>query len=241
MHFEFLLFCCVTLTLLQTSIGFSSTWYTTKVCNSRHRNKAQLELSPECAEDADSVKNQLLSEIQEKVSSGKGIPTLPFSEQRSVLQYITQLELSAKEFNLIDDIEKLEGKWKLLFTSNNGGVPDSSPLTFNQVFQTISQKENSVKNTVYFNIGGFRDSDFTLDHSYQIISSSRPAKIEITLKKFLIDKSEDEDFQSINVPVLKNIAQLGSGSFEITYIDDQLRISRGNLGKVRVFERILQQ
>jgi len=42
---------------------------------------------------------------------------------------------------------------------------------------------------------------------------------------------------NFSVPASSRFSVYGAGSFEVSYLDDDLRISRGNLGEVRVFER----
>jgi len=99
-----------------------------------------------------------------------------------------------------------------------------------------------------------QESKFSLDHSYKILSASRPAQIEITLKKTTVgDAVEMPDvydnpggktatlarffLPNFSVPASSRFSVYGAGSFEVSYLDDDLRISRGNLGEVRVFER----
>jgi PAP_fibrillin len=50
---------------------------------------------------------------------------------------------------LRSDFATLDGRWKLLYSSNIFGVGRLSPLTLNEVYQVIDTAANSVKNIAY--------------------------------------------------------------------------------------------
>lgn len=46
---------------------------------------------------------------------------------------------------------------------------------------------------------------------------------------------EDPDRRSLVLPALQPLARAGAGRFDTTFLSDQVRVSRGRFGEVRVF------
>jgi PAP_fibrillin len=112
---------------------------------------------------------------------------------------------------LHSDFADLDGRWKLLYSSNIMGVGRLSPLTLEDVYQVIDTAGNSVKNVVYATLSppmfvetwgrfpiaavakGARTLhgkatfrvDFSLDHSFEISSMEFPAQVSY-LSFFLV-------------------------------------------------------
>jgi len=90
-----------------------------------------------------------------------------------------------------------------------------------------------------------------LKHKAEVVIDSKPLKVKMNLDAIILNvagtsqnlKPEGDDVLGLNIP---NIGEFmtNSGSFNTTYVDDTLRISRGKVGKVdqlRVFTKIVDE
>ncbi|KAG5178403.1 hypothetical protein JKP88DRAFT_329622 [Tribonema minus] len=214
-------------------------------------------------EDKLDAKSALLSAIGSGV--GKGYYMTSRSAAKDIKKAIVDLETSGADMavKFPSDFATLDGRWKLLYSSNIFGVGRLSPLTLDEVYQVVDTAGNSIKNVVYATLspplfettwGRFpvqavanaakrvneRISfpvDFALDHTFEITSAEYPAQLKIALKETKIVNCEKPEQRSLAVPAIRPLAQIGAGKFDTTYMDDDLRISRGTLGEIRVFQR----
>mmetsp|Transcript_3635 Transcript_3635/g.5386 ORF Transcript_3635/g.5386 Transcript_3635/m.5386 type:complete len:246 (-) Transcript_3635:57-794(-) len=191
-------------------------------------------------DDITILKQKLLDSVVAASSNG-------FAMKRNAAQLIINQaaaieDKAAQEIKFPQDFHKIDGKWKLKFTSNISGVAGlGGPGAVREVFQEINTCENSVKNIVrlqYKSLFGEQETGFVLDHSYRVLSETCPARLEITLKDVIVGSTAGPTDGGIHLPVNKVFAKIGAGSFDVVFVDDQLRISRGNFGEVRIFEKV---
>lgn len=114
----------------------------------------------------------------------------------------------------------LDGDWLLLYSNNAGSVPSAV-----RVLQRIDGAARSVQHVLQ---GGA--VELTLEHSARVTSDSLPAQVALRL-----DAVRGGPL-SLSLPGLGST--LRTGYFDVTYADEQLRISRGPLGELRVFKRV---
>ncbi|CAM9191330.1 unnamed protein product [Chrysoparadoxa australica] len=180
-----------------------------------------------------------------------------------VKRLVASLEAaSSTDVRFPDSFPTLNGRWKLLYSSSITSITRISPLRLDEVYQVIDTDNNSVRNIVYgtvrpplfkevwskFPIESVQNAivgigdrvsfgiEFTLDHSLEISSESSPAELKVAIKEVTFNNNEQEG-RKLTLPTIQLLAKALSGRFETTYLDDDLRISRGSFGELRVFQR----
>lgn len=161
-------------------------------------------------------------------------------------------------------LSTLEGRWKLIYSSgfiggNLGGrrpgpPKDLLPIKLGDVFQDIDIYSKKLDNVVNLSLGmsvaslpGFENVGrpsvtATLVHSFEILGASTIEIVfEDTVLKFQggiagwLDSVPD-----FNLPGLPDtLREIGLPSrratFDIAYLDHQMRVTRGDLGELRIF------
>ncbi|KAK8938668.1 hypothetical protein KSP39_PZI011282 [Platanthera zijinensis] len=164
-----------------------------------------------------------------------------------------ELETAAGPVDLAKDLDKLQGLWKLIYSSafssrslggSRPGPPIGRllPITLGQVFQRIDILSKDFDNIVEVQLGApwplpRINATATLAHKFELIGTS---SIKITFEKTTIKTTGNlSQLPSLEVPrlpdVLRPSSNTGSGEFEVTYIDSDFRITRGDRGELRVF------
>ncbi|CAM8979467.1 unnamed protein product [Rhodiola kirilowii] len=164
-----------------------------------------------------------------------------------------ELEKAGGPVDLITDFDKLQGRWKLIYSSafsgrtlggSRPGPPTGRllPITLGQVFQRIDILSKDFDNIVELELGApwpFPPIEVTatLAHKFELIGSSAIRIIfEKTSVKTTGNLSQLPPFELPKLPDgLRPPSNTGSGEFEITYIDDDTRVTRGDRGELRVF------
>ncbi|XP_059632328.1 plastid-lipid-associated protein 6, chloroplastic [Cornus florida] len=155
--------------------------------------------------------------------------------------------------DLSADLDKLQGRWKLIYSSafssrtlggSRPGPPIGRlvPLTLGQVFQRIDIFSKDFDNIVELQLGvpwpiPTVQLIATLAHKFELIGSS---KIKIVFEKTTVktvgNLSELPAFELPKIPdAIRPPSNPGSGEFEVTYLDADTRITRGDRGELRVF------
>lgn len=62
-------------------------------------------------------------------------------------------------------------------------------------------------------------------------------QIELVQKQLKLMNAEDASKRSIALPALQPLAKAAAGRFDTTFLDRDVRISRGRFGELRVFQR----
>lgn len=133
----------------------------------------------------------------------------------------------------------LSGNWILLYSNvPTIGLSSTGLGLIRQVSQRISEPDD-----LYIdNILKFADSsELTLHHKARIASNKFPAEFSIELIDISLMNASLGGC-SYSLPLTFNIPFLGSscpllrtGYFDVTFVSDVLRISRGNKGELRLF------
>ncbi|CAN4091093.1 unnamed protein product [Withania somnifera] len=164
-----------------------------------------------------------------------------------------ELESCAGAVDLAVDIDKLQGRWKLIYSSafssrtlggSRPGPPTGRllPITLGQVFQRIDVLSKDFDNIVELELGApwpFPSVEVTatLAHKFELIGSST---IKITFEKTTVKTTGNlSQLPPLEVPRIPDqfrpSSNRGSGEFEVTYIDSDTRVTRGDRGELRVF------
>ncbi|CAL5337386.1 unnamed protein product [Camellia sinensis] len=164
-----------------------------------------------------------------------------------------ELEAVGGPVDLSADLDKLQGRWKLIYSSafssrtlggSRPGPPTGRllPITLGQVFQRIDIFGKDFDNIVELKLGTPWpippiELTATLAHKFELIGSS---KIKITFEKTTVktggNLSQIPPLEIPRIPdFLRPPSNTGSGEFEVTYMDSDTRITRGDRAELRVF------
>ncbi|KAL4191905.1 hypothetical protein AMTRI_Chr06g191330 [Amborella trichopoda] len=164
-----------------------------------------------------------------------------------------ELENAWGHVDLESDLDKLQGRWKLIYSSafsartlggSRPGPPIGRllPITLGQVFQRIDILSKDFDNIVELQLGTPWplppvEVTATLAHKFELIGS---AKIKIVFEKTTVKPTGSySQLPPLDIPRIPDQLRLqsntGSGEFEVTYIDSDTRITRGDRGELRVF------
>jgi hypothetical protein len=163
------------------------------------------------------------------------------------------LEAAGGPVDLTGDLDKLQGKWRLLYSSafssrslggSRPGLPTGRliPVTLGQVFQRIDVLSKDFDNIAEVEIGApwpFPpvEATATLAHKFELLGT---CKIKITFEKTTVKTTGNlaqlPPFEIPRLPdSLRPSSNPGTGDFEVTYVDGDMRITRGDRGELRVF------
>ncbi|TKY51905.1 plastid-lipid-associated protein 6 [Spatholobus suberectus] len=164
-----------------------------------------------------------------------------------------ELEAAGGVVDLSVGLDKLQGRWKLIYSSGfssrtlGGSRPGPPigrllPITLGQVFQRIDIFSKDFDNIVELQLGAPwplppLEVTATLAHKFELIGSS---KIKIVFEKTTVKTAGNlSQLPPLEVPripdALRPSSNTGSGEFEVTYLDSDTRITRGDRGELRVF------
>ncbi|KAI4369710.1 hypothetical protein MLD38_018124 [Melastoma candidum] len=163
-----------------------------------------------------------------------------------------ELEDAGGPIDVAADLDKLQGRWKLIYSSafssrtlggSRPGPPTGRllPITLGQVFQRIDTFSKDFDNIVELELGAPWplppiEVTATLAHKFEVIDS---AKIKINFEKTTVKTTGNlAQLPLLEVPRIPDSLRPqnpGSGEFEVTYLDSDLRITRGDRSELRVF------
>ncbi|XP_051127542.1 plastid-lipid-associated protein 6, chloroplastic [Andrographis paniculata] len=164
-----------------------------------------------------------------------------------------ELESAGGFVDLSLELDKLQGRWKLIYSSafssrtlggSRPGPPTGRllPITLGQVFQRIDVFSKDFDNIVELELGApwplpSAEVTATLAHKFELIGTSN---IKITFEKTTVKPTGNlQQLPPLDVPripdFLRSQSNTGSGEFEVTYVDSDLRVTRGDRGELRVF------
>lgn len=164
-----------------------------------------------------------------------------------------ELEAAGGLVDLSDDLDKLQGRWKLIYSSafssrtlggSRPGPPTRRllPITLGQVFQRIDVLSKDFDNIVELELGTPWpippiEVTATLAHKFELIGSS---KVKIIFEKTTVKATGNlSQLPPLEIPRIPDNfrppSNTGSGEFEVTYVDSDLRITRGDRSELRVF------
>ncbi|XP_010512442.1 PREDICTED: probable plastid-lipid-associated protein 6, chloroplastic [Camelina sativa] len=164
-----------------------------------------------------------------------------------------ELETAGGPVDLTDGLDILQGKWRLLYSSafssrslggSRPGLPTGRliPVTLGQVFQRIDVFSKDFDNIAEVELGAPwpfppLEATATLAHKFELLGT---CKIKITFEKTTVKTSGNlSQIPPFDIPRLPDSfrpsSNPGTGDFEVTYVDDSMRITRGDRGELRVF------
>ncbi|GFP85836.1 probable plastid-lipid-associated protein 6 chloroplastic [Phtheirospermum japonicum] len=175
-----------------------------------------------------------------------------------------ELESAGGPVDLSADIDKLQGMWKLIYSSafssrtlggSRSGPPTGRllPITLGQeinevldacsvVFQRIDVFSKDFDNIVELELGAPwplppLEVTATLVHKFELIGT---CGVKIKFEKTTVKTTGNlSQLPPLDVPriadALRPPSNTGSGEFEVTYMDNDTRITRGDRGELRVF------
>ncbi|OMO95253.1 hypothetical protein CCACVL1_05467 [Corchorus capsularis] len=164
-----------------------------------------------------------------------------------------ELEAVAGPVDLYGDLDILQGRWKLIYSSafssrtlggSRPGPPTGRllPITLGQVFQRIDVLSKDFDNIVELELGAPWplppvEVTATLAHKFELLG---PGKIRIIFEKTTVKtKGNLSQLPPLEIPRipdnLRPPSNTGSGEFEVTFADADTRITRGDRGELRVF------
>ncbi len=171
------------------------------------------------------------------------------SEKQAILAAIANLEDYHPTPPLVESLHLLNGNWRLLYTTSIGLLNlDRVPLCkVGQIFQCIRVETNSVYNIAEIYGLPLLEGLVSVTAKFEPVSERRVSvKFERSIigLKNLIGYSNPENFiqqieagkkfTAIDFPIKSGEQQ---GWLDITYIDSDLRIGRGNEGSVFVLTK----
>ncbi|GAQ81022.1 plastid-lipid associated protein PAP [Klebsormidium nitens] len=173
-------------------------------------------------------------------------------DRQAVDSAASALESAGPGLDLPSQLDKLNGKWRLVYTSSfsSGSLGGSRPgppfvgsnLTLGQVFQRIDVARRELDNIVDLSIKAPLpllppgEVTATLAHSFEVAG---PSDIRITFEDTRI-QPKGLQVPEFTLPSLPDFLRSGtrdarSSSFATTFVDDQVRISRGDRKELRIF------
>ncbi|CAO2144622.1 unnamed protein product [Urochloa humidicola] len=154
-------------------------------------------------------------------------------------------------------LDALQGRWRLVYSSafssrtlggSRPGPPTGRllPITLGQVFQRIDVVSRDFDNIVELELGAPwpfppLEATATLAHKFEVVGTSG---VKIDFEKTTVKtKGSLAQLPPLEVPrIPDNLrppslsdAGTGSGEFEVTYLDGDTRVTRGDRGELRVF------
>ncbi len=191
------------------------------------------------------VKTQLLNVI---ASTNRGLLATELDKQ-AILAAVANLEDQNPTPRPLEASEMLDGDWRLLYTTSKGLLNiDRLPLyKLGQIYQCIRVNTNSVYNIASVYGLPYLEGIISVVASFEPVSSKR---VQVKFERSILGLSRLIDFKSpssyiqqiesgkkftaIDFPINSTNQQ---GWLDITYIDNDLRIGRGNEGSVFVLNR----
>lgn len=171
------------------------------------------------------------------------------TEKQAILSAIAQLEDRNPTPRPVEATDLLNGDWRLLYTTSRGilGIDQFPLLKLGQVYQSIRAAELKVYNIAEVYGLPFLEGVVSVAASFQPVSERRVnVKFERSIlgfKQFIGYKQPDEFIRQIEsgkkfTAIDFNIENRDQqGWLDITYLDEDLRIGRGNEGSVFVLTK----
>jgi hypothetical protein len=171
------------------------------------------------------------------------------SEKQAILSAISLLEDRNPNPRPIESANLLEGDWRLIYTTSRGilGIDQFPFLNLGQVYQSIRVAESKLYNIAEVYGLPFLEGLVSVAARFQPVSERR---VEVKFERSILGLNRLIDYQSPS----SFIQQIESGRkflaidfnienrdqqgwLDITYLDEDLRIGRGNEGSVFVLTK----
>ncbi len=171
------------------------------------------------------------------------------ADKQAILSVIAQLEDRNPTPRPVEAADLLEGDWRLLYTTSRGilGIDQLPLFKLGQVYQCIRTKERKVYNIAELYGLPYLEALVSVAAEFEPVSERR---VKVNFKRSLSGLQRLIDYQSPS----NFIEQIESGKkftaldftienreqrgwLDITYLDRDLRIGRGNEGSVFVLTK----
>lgn len=171
------------------------------------------------------------------------------ADKQAILSVIAQLEDRNPTPRPVEAADLLEGDWRLLYTTSRGilGIDQLPLFKLGQVYQCIRTKESKVYNIAELYGLPYLEALVSVAAEFEPVSERR---VKVNFKRSLSGLQRLIDYQSPS----NFIEQIESGKkftaldftienreqrgwLDITYLDRDLRIGRGNEGSVFVLTK----
>lgn len=190
-------------------------------------------------------KTKLLEAI---ANQNRGIFTTP-DDQKAILALISQLENFNPNPRPFTVPQLLDGNWRLLYTSSEEllGIDKFPFLNLGEIYQCIRVSEGKIYNIAEVQSLPLLAGIVSVVAQFEIVTEKRvnvQFQRAITgLQKFIGYQSPDSFINEIQSGkkftaldfVIKNTER--QGWLDITYLDEDMRIGRGNVGSVFVLTK----
>jgi hypothetical protein len=172
------------------------------------------------------------------------------ADKPAILSLIAQLEDRNPTPRPTEAADLLEGDWRLLYTTSRGilGIDQLPLFKLGQVYQCIRTKERKVYNIAEIYGLPYLEGLVSVAAEFEAVSERR---VKVIFKRSLSGLQRLIDYQSPS----NFIEQIESGKkftaldftidsreqrgwLDITYLDEDLRIGRGNEGSVFVLTKV---
>ena len=171
-------------------------------------------------------------------------------EKVAILSAIAQLEDFNPNPNPMEALELLEGDWRLLYTSSRGllGIERIPLVQLGQIYQCIRTSQAKVYNIAEVVGLPWLEGLISVSANFEAISQRRVnVKFERSIlglqrllgyrspKSFIEEIEAGKKFLPLDLSIANREQQ---GWLDITYLDEDLRIGRGNEGSVFVLAKV---
>jgi len=171
------------------------------------------------------------------------------SDKQAILSVIAQLEDQNPHPRPLEVPDKLDGNWRLLYTTSQDLLRiDQLPLfKLGQIYQYIRAKEAKIYNVAEVYGVPYLEGLISVAARFEAVSDRR---VQVKFERSILGLQRLIDYQSANhfVEAIEsgqkftaidfNITNRDQqGWLDITYLDDDLRIGRGNEGSVFVLTK----
>lgn len=172
-----------------------------------------------------------------------------FTDKQVILSLVAQLEDRNPTPRPTEAIDLLEGNWRLLYTTSRGLLNlDQLPLAkLGQIYQCVRTKDAKIYNIAEIYGLPYLEGIVSVGAEFEPLSERR---VQVKFKRSIFGLQRLIDYQSPDnfiqqIESGKNFAALDlniesrdqQGWLDITYLDEDLRIGRGNEGSVFVLTK----
>ncbi len=171
-------------------------------------------------------------------------------DKQAILVAVSQLEERNPTPKPFEALDLLEGNWRLLYTSSDELLRiDNFPLLkLGQIYQCIRAKESRVYNIAEVYGLPYLEGLVSVAASFEVLTKIRvQVKFERSIiglqrlvgyespNEFIRQIENGKKFPAFDFNINSNDQQ---GWLDITYLDEDLRIGRGNKGSVFVLTKV---
>lgn len=171
------------------------------------------------------------------------------SDKQAILAAIAQLEDRNPTPRPVEAGELLEGNWRLLYTTSRGilGIDQLPLFKLGQVYQCVRVKESKIYNIAEVYGLPFVEGIVSVAAEFEPVSERR---VQVKFKRsifglqrligylspdsFIQEIETGKKFAAVDFKIENRDQQ---GWLDITYLDEDLRIGRGNEGNVFVLTK----